>query len=169
MNLEWPCCSEAFGHPGTSEGCTPGSAGLPRRRLPADVFVAVNPVPGDGSLLHYTPHDFRRIFATEAVSGGLPVHIAAKLLGHANLNTTQGYVAVYQDDVVRRHAAFIARRRAQRPGQEYREPSPQEWAEFEQHFTRRKLELGTGRQRHRQRPRPRRWAVRRSRPSEQER
>ncbi|MEU8139561.1 tyrosine-type recombinase/integrase [Streptodolium elevatio] len=97
----------------------------------------------DGQLLHYTPHDFRRIFATEAVSGGIPVHIAAKLLGHEDLNTTQTYVAVYQDDVVRHHAAFIARRRAERPGDEYREPTAVEWAEFDRHFTRRKVELGT--------------------------
>jgi integrase len=30
----------------------------------------------DGNPLNYTPHDFRRIFATEAVSSGLPIHIA---------------------------------------------------------------------------------------------
>ena len=84
----------------------------------------------DGQPLHYTPHDFRRIFATEAVSGGLPVHIAAKLLGHADLNTTQTYVAVYQDDVLRRpHRAFIAGRRALRPATEYREPTTAEWSE----------------------------------------
>lgn len=41
------------------------------------------------------------------------------------------------------HAAFIARRRAERPGEEYREPTPTEWAEFERRFTRRKVELGT--------------------------
>lgn len=35
-----------------------------------------------GTLLRYTSHDFRRILATEAVSGGLPVRIGAKLLGH---------------------------------------------------------------------------------------
>ncbi len=69
----------------------------------------------DGQPLRYTPHDFRRIFATEAVSGGLPVHIAAKVLGHQDLNTTQAYVAVYQDDVLRHYRAFISRRRAQRP------------------------------------------------------
>jgi hypothetical protein len=97
----------------------------------------------DGQPLHYTPHDFRRIFATDAVSGGLPVHIAAKLLGHADLNTTQTYVAVYQDDVLRHHRAFIAQRRATRPATEYREPTTAEWAEFEQHFTKRKVELGT--------------------------
>jgi len=37
-----------------------------------------------GELLHFTPHDFRRIFATEADAGGLPVHIAARLLGHTS-------------------------------------------------------------------------------------
>ena len=30
----------------------------------------------DGNPLNYIPHDFRRIFATEAVSSGLPIHIA---------------------------------------------------------------------------------------------
>lgn len=93
--------------------------------------------------MHYTPHDFRRIFATEAVASGLPIHIAAKLLGHQDLNTTQTYTAVYQDDVLRHHAAFIARRRADRPGEEYREPTATEWAEFERHFTRRRVELGS--------------------------
>jgi hypothetical protein len=97
----------------------------------------------DGQPLRYTPHDFRRIFATEAVSGGLPVHIAAKVLGHQDLNTTQAYAAVYQDDVLRHYRAFITRRRAQRPTEEYREPTAAEWAEFERHFTRRKVELGT--------------------------
>ncbi len=71
------------------------------------------------------------------------MHIAAKLLGHNDLSTTQTYVAVYNDDVLRHHRSFISRRRALRPGGEYRDPTPQEWAEFEQHFTKRKVELGT--------------------------
>jgi hypothetical protein len=45
--------------------------------------------------------DFRRMFTTEAVTGGLPIHIAAKILGHANLSTTQHYLAVFQDDMIR--------------------------------------------------------------------
>jgi hypothetical protein len=45
--------------------------------------------------------------------------------------------------VLRHYRAFIARRRAQRPSEEYRQPTAAEWAEFEQHFTRRKVELGT--------------------------
>jgi len=90
----------------------------------------------------FTPHDFRRIFATEAVATGLPVHIAAKLLGHRSLATTQAYVAVYDQDVIDHHRAFIARRRGMRPSEEYREPTDAEWEEFLGHFERRKVELG---------------------------
>ncbi|WP_199865474.1 tyrosine-type recombinase/integrase [Frankia torreyi] len=95
-----------------------------------------------GQPLHYTPHDFRRMFATEAVTGGLPVHIAAKILGHASVNTTQAYTAVFQDQLIRTYRAFVDERRALRPGEEYRDPTDDEWAEFQQHFHLRKLELG---------------------------
>jgi site-specific recombinase XerD len=87
-----------------------------------------------GAPLRYTPHDFRRCFVTEAVTGGLPVHIVAKLLGHGNLATTQAYTAVFQDDLVRTYRAFLdQRRRAVRPEAEYREPTDEEWREFHQH------------------------------------
>jgi hypothetical protein len=97
----------------------------------------------DGRPVRFTPHDFRRIFATEAVATGLPVHIAAKLLGHETLATTQAYVAVYDDQVIDHHRAFIARRRSTRPSVEYREPTDAEWDEFLGHFERRKVELGS--------------------------
>ena len=93
--------------------------------------------------LRYTPHDFRRIFATDAVTGGLPVHIAAKLLGHHSLAATQSYLAVFQDELIRTYRAFLDKRRAVRPEAEYREPTEEEWREFQQHFELRKLELGT--------------------------
>lgn len=95
-----------------------------------------------GQPLRYTPHDFRRIFATEAVTGGLPVHIVARLLGHTNINTTQAYMAIFDDELVRAHRAFLDKRRAARPEAEYRQPTDQEWQEFQQHFQNRKLELG---------------------------
>jgi site-specific recombinase XerD len=95
-----------------------------------------------GQPLRYTAHDFRRMFATEAVAGGLPVHILARLLGHANINTTQAYTAIFTDDLVRTYRAFLDKRRAQRPEAEYREPTEQEWRAFQQHFSERKLELG---------------------------
>lgn len=71
------------------------------------------------------------------------MHIAAKLLGHANLNTTQHYLAVFQEDMVRAYRSFLDNRRRVRPETEYREPTDQEWADFHQHFHERKLELGT--------------------------
>jgi integrase len=96
-----------------------------------------------GQPLRYTAHDFRRMFTTEAVTGGLPVHIAAKILGHRNIATTQTYLAVFQDELVRTYRAFLDKRRAMRPEAEYREPTTEEWREFEEHFEKRKLELGT--------------------------
>lgn len=96
-----------------------------------------------GQPLRYTPHDFRRMFATDAVTGGLPVHIAARLLGHHSLSATQAYLAVFQDDLVRSYRSYLDQRRATRPAAEYREPTDEEWREFQQHFQLRKLELGT--------------------------
>ncbi|MGH3692887.1 MAG: tyrosine-type recombinase/integrase [Pseudonocardiaceae bacterium] len=95
-----------------------------------------------GQPLHYTPHDFRRMFATEAVTGGLPVHIVARILGHANINTTQAYAAVFDEHLVRVYRSFLDRRRTLRPEAEYREPTEEEWREFQQHFHARTLELG---------------------------
>lgn len=97
----------------------------------------------DGEPIYFQNHDMRRIFATEAVLAGLPVHILAELLGHDSLETTQQYVAIYPEEVFRAHRAFIERRRALRPSAEYREPTPEEFEEFLGHFERRQLELGT--------------------------
>ncbi len=96
-----------------------------------------------GRPLRFTPHDFRRMFITDAVLHGMPPHIAQLVAGHRDLNTTMGYKAVYPDEVINGHRAFIARRRALRPGEEYRTPTEQEWEEFLGHFERRKLALGT--------------------------
>ncbi|MFF1399389.1 tyrosine-type recombinase/integrase [Streptomyces sp. NPDC058287] len=90
----------------------------------------------------FTPHDFRRLFATEIVNGGLPIHIGAALLGHLNLQTTQGYVAVFAEDVVTSYQKFLNHRRTHRPDGEYGDVTPKEWAEFEEHFDKRKVELG---------------------------
>jgi integrase len=35
-----------------------------------------------GQPLRLSPHDFRRIFATEAILSGMPPHIAQLILGH---------------------------------------------------------------------------------------
>ncbi|GAB3483308.1 site-specific integrase [Amycolatopsis cihanbeyliensis] len=45
--------------------------------------------------LEWRPHDFRRIFVTDAIRSGLPPHIAAKVCGHSTVDTTMGYAAIY--------------------------------------------------------------------------
>ena len=96
----------------------------------------------DGALLRPTPHDFRRLYLTELVANKLPVHIAAQLAGHRSLNTTQGYVAIYPQDVFDHYDQFLERRRATRPGEEYRQPTAEELQVFADHFGRRRVELG---------------------------
>ena len=95
-----------------------------------------------GQPIRFTPHDFRRLFATDAVNGGLPLHIAAALLGHLNLDTTRGYTAVFPEHLITAHQAFIERRRQLRPIGEDRVAEEDEWAEFEQHFLLRRVALG---------------------------
>jgi hypothetical protein len=102
--------------------------------------VAVRHPQFDGLTL--TPHDFRRLFATDLVNNGLPIHIGAALLGHASLQTTRGYVAVFDEDVVRHYQLHLTRRRQLRPTEEYRDTTQTEWQEFEEHFGQRKVELG---------------------------
>ena len=95
-----------------------------------------------GQPLRYTPHDFRRIFITDAIMSGLPPHIAQVIAGHQDINVTLGYKAVYPDETIQAHLAFLARRRALRPTEEYRVPTDAEWAEFLGHFERRKVATG---------------------------
>ncbi|MFF4392173.1 tyrosine-type recombinase/integrase [Streptomyces sp. NPDC001552] len=92
--------------------------------------------------LAFTAHDFRRLFATDLVNNGVPIHIGAALLGHLSLQTTSGYVAVFNDEVVRHYQKFLDNRRRLRPDGEYRTPTSTEWSEFEEHFDSRKVELG---------------------------
>ncbi|MFD8936324.1 tyrosine-type recombinase/integrase, partial [Streptomyces sp. NPDC059578] len=66
----------------------------------------------------FSPHDFRRIFVTDAIMNGLPPHIAQVICGHKSIDTTIGYKAVYPAETIEAHRAFIARRRASRPGEE---------------------------------------------------
>ena len=63
-------------------------------------------IAADGETLEWRPHDFRRIFVTDALRSGLPPHIAAKICGHALLDTTMGYAAIYPEDVIAHHRAL---------------------------------------------------------------
>lgn len=99
--------------------------------------------PATGGPLQFTPHDFRRLFLTEAILNGLPPHIAQVIAGHADLNVTMGYKAVYPEEAITAHLAFLARRRSTRPTEEYRAPTDEEWQQFLGHFERRKVSVGT--------------------------
>jgi integrase len=124
--------------------------GLENRPIPADGIrtlihgaLAVSGITGtDGKPLDVQPHDLRRLFTTDAVLNGMPPHIAQLILGHKDINTTMGYKAVYPEEVIRSHRAFITRRRDLRPSEEYRSPSESEWEEFLGHFERRRVALG---------------------------
>jgi hypothetical protein len=100
------------------------SAGQVKRML-TDAIARAGLHDVTGQPLHYTPHDFRRMFTTEAVTGGLPVHIAAKLLGHHSIVTVESYLAVFQDELIRTYRGFLDKRRTARPESEYREPTDQ--------------------------------------------
>ncbi len=97
----------------------------------------------DGQPLRFSPHDFRRIFITDAILNGLPPHIAQVIAGHQDINVTLGYKAVYPDEAIQAHLSFLARRRSLRPGEEYRVPTDEEWNQFLGHFQQRKVSIGT--------------------------
>jgi hypothetical protein len=96
-----------------------------------------------GMPLRYTPHDFRRMMITDVIMNGLPPHIAQVIAGHQDINVTLGYKAVYPEEAIQAHLAFLARRRSLRPSDEYRTPTDDEWQEFLGHFERRKVSIGT--------------------------
>jgi integrase len=99
--------------------------------------------PATGGPLRFTPHDFRRLFITDAILHGLPPHIAQVIAGHQDISVTMGYKAVYPEEAIRSHLSFLARRRSLRPGEEYRVPTDEEWQQFLGHFQRRKVSTGT--------------------------
>jgi hypothetical protein len=113
------------------------------RKLLGVALAHTGLVDPDGQPLRYTPHDFRRMFITDAVMNGLPPHIAQVIAGHRDINVTMGYKAVYPEEAVQAHLAFLARRRSLRPTDEYRTPTDHEWEEFLGHFERRKVSIGT--------------------------
>ena len=112
------------------------------RKLLAAALARTGLTGPSGEPLHYTPHDFRRMFLTDAILNGLPPHIAQVIAGHRDINVTLGYKAAYPDEAIQAHLAFLARRRALRPTEEYRAPTDAEWEEFLGHFERRKVATG---------------------------
>jgi len=113
------------------------------RKLLINALAATGLADAAGDPLMFSPHDFRRIFVTDAIMSGLPPHIAQVICGHKAIDTTIGYKAVYPAEAIEAHRAFIARRRATRASEEYRTPTEEEWDAFLAHFEKRKVSVGT--------------------------
>ena len=96
-----------------------------------------------GQPLRFTPHDFRRMFITDAVLHGMPPHIAQ--LSPATATSTPPWDT--RPSIPRKSSMGTARSSPagvrSRPAEEYRVPTEQEWDEFLGHFQHRKLALGT--------------------------
>lgn len=115
------------------------------RKLLLNALAVTGLTDAAGDLLLFSPHDFRRIFVTDAIMSGLPPHIAQIICGHATIATTLGYKAIYPAEAIEAHRAFLARRRSTRPGEEYRIPTEEEWDAFLAHFEKRKVPSGPAR------------------------
>lgn len=113
------------------------------RKLLINALTVAALTDASGDPLMFQPHDFRRIFVTDAIMNGLPPHIAQVICGHKTIDTTMGYKAVYPSETIEAHRAFIARRRSMRPSEEYRTPTDDEWDAFLSHFEKRKVSVGT--------------------------
>lgn len=60
----------------------------PRTRPPPDPHNAAKaliPTHPQFAEIRFAPDDFRRLFATDLVNNGLPIHIGAALLGHLDI------------------------------------------------------------------------------------
>jgi hypothetical protein len=112
------------------------------RKLLMNALAATGLTEANGDPLVFQPHGFLRIFVTDAILNGLPPHIAQVVCGHKTIDTTMGYKAVYPAETIEAHRAFLARRRATRPSEEYRTPTDREWDAFLAHFEKRKVSIG---------------------------
>ena len=92
--------------------------------------------------ISFRPHDFRSIFATELVNSGLPIHIGAAFSG-TSTSRPPAATSPCSTRTSSATTAFLAGRRAVRPAEEYRQATAAEWREFEEHFDKRKVELGS--------------------------
>jgi hypothetical protein len=104
------------------------------------MFERVNERAGTSATLHSLRHTAAYRMAEDP---DLPLTDVQFVLGHSQLTTTQIYLAVYPDEAIQAHLAFLARRRALRPSEENRVPTDDEWTEFLGHFERRKVSTGT--------------------------
>ncbi len=86
----------------------------------------------DGRPLGISPHDCRRVFASEHLNNGTPPHVLRALLGHERLDTVMIYAKLYPNKLVeeyRRHIGGVYQ--AIHGPEVLRAPSEEEWQELE--------------------------------------
>ncbi|ETZ96626.1 phage integrase family protein [Mycobacterium kansasii 824] len=95
-----------------------------------EMSVAAAPAPRRHPL-RLSPHDCRRVFATEHLNNNTPVHVIAALLGHAGLDTVMIYAKLYPDSLIDGYRAAMRGRYSDIYDLDtLRAPNAQEWAAF---------------------------------------
>lgn len=128
--------------PASSRPSTGSDQPRPARQTPARrVEPRANPQRGWGSDLRNTsrlPPNVRHRVDRQRSADPYRGEVARPCQHHHYA----GLSSVFQDDLIRAYRTYLDARRSSRPAEEYREPTDAEWAEFQQHFQNRKLELG---------------------------
>ena len=89
--------------------------GLVAPRLPKLIAITFLQHPLDirGAVENLSYHQSRHSFGTLAISAGLSIESIAKMMGHANISTTQGYAQITEQKISEDMERLI-RRRARR-------------------------------------------------------
>jgi integrase len=97
-----------------------------------DLSIKAGATRHDGNPLNISPHDCRRVFASEHLNSGTPPHVIQALLGHERLDTVMIYAKLYPGTLVeeyRRHIRGVYQ--AIHGPEVLRAPSEAEWQELE--------------------------------------
>ena len=81
-----------------------------------------------GIAARITPHSFRHGLATTLIEGKVPASVVQRVLGHANLTTTQIYVHLVDADVRAQYQETFGEYRPRRADMDGIEASPDEGA-----------------------------------------
>lgn len=85
----------------------------------------------DGAPLILTPHDCRRVFASEHLNAHTPVHVIQALLGHATIDTVMIYAKLYPDQFITDYRTAMRGLYTDVYGPDANQPpTGAEWSEF---------------------------------------
>lgn len=85
----------------------------------------------DGAPLVLTPHDCRRVFASEHLNAHTPVQVIQALLGHATIDTVMIYAKLYPDQFITDYRKAMRGLYTDVYGADANQaPTNAEWAEF---------------------------------------